>query len=136
MRTADLVLLLALTCILAGCDGATPPVIPGAKNNGQIVPLPDTQGYVEVRVDTAGGRGKNIPRTIVAYFYGSDGATPLSPAPTDVTLKIGDATSVPLTPHPTDGSFSTKPGDFPDGFRATIAAKVGGRTIEAVIPVR
>jgi hypothetical protein len=43
---------------------------------------------------------------------------------------------VPLSPLAADGSFVSKPGDFPAGFRGALAAKLGGEAIEATVLVR
>jgi hypothetical protein len=140
MRIAvSMILAVVLACPLGGCGGASPAAVPGAKNGGAMVPLPEKRGFVEIRVDGGGGRGgrgKAEARTIVVYFYGPDGSTELSPAPTGVRLKIGNDPAVPLAPGASDGGFASKPGDFPDGFRGTLAAQVGGQAIETPVAIR
>jgi hypothetical protein len=141
MRIAVSILAVVLACSLHGC-GVSPITVPGAKNDGAMVPLPDKRGFVEVRVDggggrgTRGGRGKAELKTIVVYFYGPDGSTEMSPAPTGVTLKIDKDPAVPLTPQATGGAFASKPGDFPNGFRGTLAAEIGGQSIETPVAIR
>jgi hypothetical protein len=129
---------LLVACSVAGCGSPAPQVIPGAKHDGYMTALADKKGYIEVLFDggKGGQRGKPELRAIVAYFYGPDGATTMSPPPTDVTIKIGQAEPLPLAPREGDASFATKPGDFPQGFRGTLAAKLGGDPIETPVAVR
>ena len=138
MRPTLPIACLLLASGLAGCEKA-PTVIPGAKHDGYMSALLDEKGYIEVRFEGAskgGGRGKPEPRVLVAYFYGPDGATPMSPPPTEVTIKVGKAEPMPLAPRESDGSFVSKAEDFPQGFRGILAAKLGGEPVETPVAVR
>jgi hypothetical protein len=74
----------------------------------------------------------------VVHFYGPDGTTEMSPAPTDVTIRVGAGDSglvVPLSPQ-AQGGFASAPGKFPTAFRGQLDAKIGGEPIEANFMIR
>jgi hypothetical protein len=132
----------AIACSLTGCGGAPAPV-PENSHNGAMFPLPGKAGYFEIRTDTpgsgrsGGGRTKGGASSIIVYFYQPDGKTELSPAPTDVTVRLGSgeqSSLVALAPHPFSGrnaaSFSSSPGNYPRGLRGQLSAKVNGQTVE------
>ncbi len=77
---------------------------------------------------------------ISAFFFQPDGATEMSPAPTDVTVKVGTAASSPtftLTPQSNDkGKFASEPADLPEGFRGQLDAKIGGEPVQVSFVIR
>ena len=60
---------------------------------GNIVQVPDTNIVVELtaeRIAASGGSRKEAAKSrIVAYFYESSSASPLSPAPSEVKVSLG-----------------------------------------------
>jgi hypothetical protein len=128
----------------AGCGGGSGRAMPVAGHKGQMTELPGNRGYFEIRAKSAAapaGRGgaslKAAAVPIVVHFYGPDGSTELSPAPTDVSVRIGGATGqvVPLSAQ-TGGGFASAPGRYPSGFRGTLSAKIDGEPIEVNFVIR
>jgi hypothetical protein len=144
MRSMNRVVVLLMGTAFAGCGGRSEQV-PLASHKGVMTELPGKKGYFEIRArgDDAGGRTKSrtkkvVENTIVVYFYGPDGSTEMSPAPTDVTIKVGAGESakvVPLSPQP-QGGFASAPGPFPSAFRGTLTATIGGEPIETYFMIR
>lgn len=142
-----LILMSSLAGTIAGCGGGQGRTIPTAGHKGQMTELPSGQGYFEIRAknDTApagrGGAGraskKAVEVPIVVHFYGPDGSTELSPAPTDVSVRIGGESGqvVPLSAQ-TGGGFASAPGRYPSAFRGTLSAKIDGQPIEAGFVIR
>lgn len=141
------ILSLGLAGSLAGCGGESKPV-PVAPHSGALFPLPDNKGYFEIRTESGGrgGRGarsKAAKTPFLVFFYQPDGATEMTPPPTDVTVKIGSAeknTAVSLTPQ-TKGSeggvpFAAPPGNYPEAFRGELSAKINGETVETQFSFR
>jgi hypothetical protein len=104
-----------------------------------MFPLPDERGFVEIKTDRApASRGSRKAATtnarIMAYFYQSDGTTQMSPAPSEVKVKIGTddkGPGVALAPRPEEaGLFASEPGPYPEGFRGRIEAKVNGDSVQ------
>ena len=134
---------------LAG--GCSPPVLnmntKPAPGGGAMFPLPGNAGFVAVSTESAppsrGAKAKRHAATIVARFYQPDGTTPITPAPTDVSVKIGvadDSPSVALAGSPGEermsSRFASPLGDYPDGIQGSISAKIDGRTVEVPFSAR
>jgi hypothetical protein len=145
MRPSHWLVVLIAGPTLAGCGGKGDSV-PQASHNGVITELPGKKGYFEIRArgnsDSAGGRTsrtrKPAENTIVVYFYGPDGTTEMSPAPSDVKIKVGAGDSskvIPLSDRP-QGGFASAPGPFPSAFRGTLTATIDGQPIEANFMIR
>jgi len=105
---------------LAGCGDARPvsPIPAGvtAEHGGNIIPLPDGSGFVEVSVASDGkGKGANARGRVVASFRNKDGSGPPETAPTAVSFAQGGKT-YPLASKPdstTKGArFETEIGPF------------------------
>lgn len=113
---------------------------PNVPAGGSLVRLPRDRGFVALKTESPASskisRGKNRPLSVVAYFYQTDGTTPMSPAPTDVVFKVGngaDAKPVTLTPDASDPNrFVSTPGIYPRGLQGTIQAKVNGESVEEI----
>jgi hypothetical protein len=82
------------------------------------------------------------PDTTFFIFYQPDGTSAMSPAPTDLRVKLGtgsDSPVVPLEPQAKtgDGSgFASPPGFYPSGFRGQLEAKINGEPVEVTFVVR
>jgi hypothetical protein len=131
--------------ILSGCGaGIQSQSAPEPAHGGNMIALPSGRGFVELLTaseSTAAVRkGAPVKSRIVAYFYNSDGTTELSPAPTDVKVKIGTAekgTLVSLAPEAkAGGKYASEPGDFPDGFQGRLEANVNGEAVQAAFKLR
>src|SRR5262245_14662357 len=133
MRWASLILVPFLFGFTSGC-GKTPTHLTTqmAPTGGSLVRLPRDRGFVALKTESPASskisRGKNRPLNVVAYFYQTDGTTPMSPAPTDVVFKTGEgekAKSVTLAPDAADPNrFVSTPGPYPNGLQGTIQAKI------------
>ncbi|MHB1562284.1 MAG: hypothetical protein ACYC61_32995, partial [Isosphaeraceae bacterium] len=115
-------------------------------HKGQMTELPGGKGYFENRAknDAApagrgGGRAskKAADVPIVVHFHGPDGSTELSPAPTDVSVRIGGESGqvIPLAAQ-AGGGFASAPGRYPSAFRGTLNAKIDGQPVEAGFVIR
>jgi hypothetical protein len=108
-----------------------------------MFPLPDKKGYFEIRTEGGepigrGSQAKASANSLVVYFYLPDGTTALSPAPTDVTVKIGTGSGSPvvaLAPQ-AKGGFASAPGHYPSSFRGQLTAKINGEAVETMFVVR
>ena len=145
MRLTRWPTLLILGAALTGCGGGGGErTMPAPSHQGLMNELPGNKGYFEIGAEDAPGGGRSsaakkpAENRIVVHFYGTDGTTEMSPAPTDVTVKIGggDAGSiVPLSPQ-TQGGFASAPGPFPSAFRGQLNAKLGGEAVNANFMIR
>lgn len=142
-RVWILPILLGIGLTSTGCGGAQA-TKPTSQHTGLVTELPDKKGFFEIDTRTAGapaGRRsrskKGTPHPIVVHFYGPDGTTELTPAPSDVSIRVGGEGSadVPLKPQ-SGGGFATEPGDFPTAFRGQLKATIGGQTVEAPFMIR
>jgi hypothetical protein len=105
--------------------------------------LPDHKGFFEISTQGGatkgrGARAKEEASSLVVHFYQPDGTTEISPAPTDVSVKVGIGAGSPvvaLAPQ-TKGGFASQPGHFPTSFRGQLTAKINGETVESVFVVR
>ena len=89
-----------LVGLIPGCGGGAisePSKFTSAPHGGNIVELPDSLGFVELKteIDPAakGARTKGTKSRIVAYFLQPDTTTAMSPPPTDVKVTLGAAGS-------------------------------------------
>ncbi len=138
-------LLVALSCGLNGCGGS-PKELPIAKlpHGGTLVTLPDQKGFAEILLESSApakkGSRAGTKSRLVAYFYGPDGTSEITPAPTDVKVKLGQADSSQIADLVPDakqaGKFSSAPGDYPDGFLGRLDANVNGQTLGVDVRIR
>jgi hypothetical protein len=146
MRSAVIGLLLIFPIsMLSGCGGSVPESkFTAPPHAGNIVELPDSQGFVELKTDRGappkkGSKEKSKAR-IIAYFYQPDGSTVLSPAPTDVKITLGAAgsgTMINLSARSNEsGEFASEPGDYPDELRGQIDLQLGGKPVQATFSFR
>ncbi len=134
-------LLLVPALIICGCNGAATTGMspPAAQHGGNILTLPGGKGFAEILAERSPvGKAVAKPaakRRLLAYFYQPDGSTALTPAPSDVKVRLGSAETgqdVKLTPQPTPaGLFASEPGVYPDDLRGQIALTLGGESIQA-----
>ena len=138
----DPLVLIAIVVGLGGCGGpASDPTLAASAtkpppHNGMTLVLPNGKGFAElVNEDVAKMRGSRPNAALVVYFLGPDKSTPLSPPPSDVTIKLGDgAESIPLPAAPSkkkDASgaarFATKVGPYNLAEQqGTLAGTIGG----------
>jgi len=128
--------------LVIGCDSKAP--LPEKQHLGALFPLPDGKGYFEIKTQAgAAGRGGRAPRTkttgkpFLVYFYQADGITAMSPAPSDVVIKLGSSeknTTITLTPEPGESAgtvFSAPPGQYPEAFRGELSATINGQAVTA-----
>lgn len=135
-----------------GCGTSTTPSPPAPKDAPTVGPhqgtafaLPNGSGLVEiVNEPEPSDRGKAASTAIVAYFLQPDGRTALSPAPTNVKVRLDvgkdSAANLDLKPEPKSGDpasaarFTTKTGPYalPD-IRGELSATVGGSDFKAVL---
>ncbi len=78
---------LSALLVAAGCSGEAPK-LPRTSHGGVIVPLPDHRGYAEILNEKRVKSGTATMTNIVAYFVQPDESTPLSPAPSEVAVKL------------------------------------------------
>jgi hypothetical protein len=109
-----------------------------------MISLPGSRGFVEVitenNADPSRRKGQVGESRIAAFFYQPDGTTEMSPAPTDVKVKVGTGEKSPvlnLTPQTKEtGKFASEPALLPDGFQGKIEARVQGEPLEATFRIR
>ena len=140
MRRSAIKLLAAVlsACLLIGCGGESSPSQSAVSppHGGHMFAFPENRGFVEIKTDRAtssrGGRAPPQARILV-YFYQPDGTTVMTPAPSDVKVRVGidDKDSVvALAPQPSDaGSFASEPGAYTKGFRGQIETRVNGEPV-------
>jgi hypothetical protein len=131
--------------LLCGCGGHAPEfAVSSAPHAGKIVTLPNSLGFVELKVDrpapSKGSRAAVVKSRIIAYFFQPDGSTAMTPAPTDAKVMLGVAgsgTAVNLTPQSAEpGQFASEPGDYPDELRGQIEFQVDGKPVQATFAFR
>jgi hypothetical protein len=102
-------LLLLVGCfaggVFSGCGPATAVAPPSAGDlhGGVLVPLTDSQGYVELLNDKREVKAKQLQMDLVAYVLESDRKTAMAEAPTSVEVKIQTSKgekAVKLQPSP------------------------------------
>jgi len=107
--------------------------------------MPGGKGYAELMVGQATGsgaakKGQPVKSQIAAYFYQTDGTTEMSPAPTDVKVKVGTGANSPtfaLTPLTDEkGKFASEGVDLPEGFQGQLDAKVNGEPVQVTFSIR
>jgi hypothetical protein len=136
-------LLIVPAGLLVGCgDNTATGGAPSPPHGGIMAAVPGGKGYAELIVGPAAGakKGQQVKSQITAYFYQSDGATEMSPAPTDVKIKVGTAAGSPtfaLTPQPKEqGKFASEPADIPEGFRGQLEATINGAPVQLPYAIR
>jgi hypothetical protein len=110
-----------------------------------MVALPGGTGFCEIKTEgelpSRGARKAEHKTQVVAYFYQPDGTTAMSPAPTDVKVRLGKAENSPvvdLMPESkgADGRFACKPGPYPEGFQGQLDLKLQGAPLQATFMFR
>jgi hypothetical protein len=121
-------------------------------HHGTALQLPENKGYVElVNEPEVRDRRGNEPTSIVAYYLQTDGKSPLSSLPSEVSFEIetssgrngkrGEpaAQSLPMTAEPKAedpagaGRFASKPGPYLlSTLRGTLKAKIDGQQVSTV----
>jgi hypothetical protein len=114
-----------------------------------MIALPGNRGYFEIRMQEGrkGARsalGKGANNSLVVYFYQPDGRTEMTPAPTEVSVKLGTGSNsqvIPLATQSGSGgaggnSFASLPGHFPSGFRGELSAKINGEDVATTFSIR
>jgi hypothetical protein len=127
--------ILGLVFLCGGCGSgslSTGPTMPAAPHGGNFIALPSDKGFAELMTERSATRTKGAkPTRILAYFYQPDGKTALSPAPTDVKVRLGDS-DVKLTPQPEPaGLYASEAGQFPDELRGDLELSCGGAPLQA-----
>jgi len=142
MRRAIVQLLLSLACAACGCGlggGSQTATLPSPQHGGNIVPLPGGKGFAELLIDhgTALPQRKaklGSPARLFAYFYQPDGSATLSPAPSDVKVRLGGVDhgkDVKLTPQTTPaGLFASEPAQFPVELRGQLELTLGAESLQ------
>jgi hypothetical protein len=146
MRRIFLGLLIMPAGLLAGCgDNMSSGGAPVAPHGGIMTAVPGGKGFAEVLVAQATGskgarKGQPVKSEIAACFYQTDGTTEMSPAPTDVKVRVGTASGGPtyaLAPQPKDkGRFASEPADLPEGFRGQLEATINGEPVQVAFEIR
>ena len=128
-------LLAALAC---GCgDSPSNLNLKPSPVGGAMTRLPGDRGLVAIKAELPpagrGSKAKSRTATIVVSFFQVDGATPMTPAPTEVVLLLGaadKAKSVSLSPDPKEPHrFASAPGPYANGLQGTIHAKIDGEDV-------
>jgi hypothetical protein len=141
IRRIPFLLVPMVLCSTFGCgEPASNLNLKPSPSGGAMTRLPGNRGLVAIKTEgpasARGGKTKTKARTttIVASFYQSDGTTPMTPAPTDVVLKLGvsdDPKAVTLSPDSREPHrFASSPGPYPNGLQGTIHAKINGEDIQ------
>jgi hypothetical protein len=137
MRRVFEVVVLCWALVLGGCGGpgvTSATVLPAAPHGGNIVALSGGKGFAELMIDK-GSHVKGASKTrLLAYFYAPDGTSALTPAPSDVKVRLGSADrgmDVKLTSQGSPaGLFVSEPGQFPDELRGQIELTFGGEPLQ------
>jgi len=111
--------------------------MPAAPHGGNLIALPSDKGFAELMTERNAARGKGAKTTrILAYFYQPDGKTALSPAPTDVKVRLGgsDVKLAPKSDSP--GLYASEPDQFPDELRGDLELTCGGAPLQAPFSFR
>lgn len=152
-RPTPLGLTFSLLLIGSGCGGggASALVVPQGTTNGPhggiALPIPGEKGYAEILVerDSRVSKGKQskasaLSPKIAIYFLGTDLKAPLSPLPTDVSVKTvaptGDSSTATLSLDPiaddatSAGRYISPSGDYGyDELSGEITANVEGQAV-------
>ncbi len=127
--------ILGLIFVCGGCSSGsmpTGPTMPAAPHGGHFIVLPNDKGFAELMTERSAERTKGAkPGRILAYFYQPDGKTALSPAPTDVKVRLaGSDVKLASQPEPA-GLYASEPGQYPDELRGEIEMTCGGAPLQA-----
>ena len=145
MRRAVTCNLILSVGFLWGCSGpARPKTLPSPHHGGNLIELSDSRGFVELKTErglpSKTARKSANQSRIVAYFYGSDATTVMSPVPTGVKVTIGPVgtgTVVDLAIQPKEpDEFTSEPGIYPDELRGQIEFQLDGKPIQAAFSFR
>jgi hypothetical protein len=102
LRTRTLALTLVSVFHLAGCGEPPPnPSLPvsGPLHGGVLVPLTNDEAVVEVLNGERRRSGSGVTQTVIAYVLQPDRKTPVSAAPSQVTVSL-DGKAIPLSLEP------------------------------------
>jgi hypothetical protein len=148
MRMTWIAAVLVGACCVPGCGGSDSRALPHAGHGGRVFELPDQKGFFEILVEGGepGSRGARRKAaagqktSLAVWFYKPDGTTPMDPAPSEVSLKIGGSDSSPtlaLKPAPKDaGKLTSDPGPYPDNFAGELNATIDGQPVKAPFLLR
>ncbi len=148
MRPLACLVFAALLGSTIACDNPAANMTTRPSPTGDAMfPIPGNVGYVSVTAEATqavrGAKGKKHSATIVACFYQPDGSTPMEPAPTDVSVKLGvddGAQPIALSPSPGESKipsrFASPQGEYPEGPQGKISAKIKGQTAELTFSSR
>ena len=134
MRRAVIGLYVFALGALCGCAGSlTESKFTKPPHAGNILELPDAQGFVELKTDLGaspkkGSREKRKSQ-IFAYFYQPDGSTAMSPAPTDVKVTFGAAGSGTVVNL---AAQATEPSEFASALATTPMSSEARSTCNSV----
>jgi hypothetical protein len=113
--------------------------MPAPQHGGSMLQLPDGRGFAELFVDRKAavkGPEAGVSR-LVAYFYQPDGASAMSPPPSDVTIHLGaeggpDVKNVKLSAQTNAaGQFASEPDKYKDELRGRLEAVISGESVTA-----
>jgi hypothetical protein len=139
MRPISLMLVLFASGMIVGCaESPSSVMVKPPAGGGVMIRLPGNRGFVTIKTEspaaTQASKKKITTRIVVASFFQADGSTPMSPAPTDVVLKLGtaeNATTVALAADSQEPNrFASSPGQYPQGFQGSVHLKIGGEDVE------
>jgi hypothetical protein len=146
MPTIRIVVVALLLSGLSGGCGGTPAVttVAGSSHNGTVFVIPGGKGRVELVVERAANSSRTPKKStgdrIAAYFLQGDGVSPMSPPPSEVTLKLGgNDASKPIVLSPASGEagkFVSEPGSFGDDLRGELSANIAGSAVTIPISSR
>jgi hypothetical protein len=137
MRMAGQAFLVVMTASLLGCESTPapqPPAVIGGPHSGTSIRLEGDKGFVELLNEPKVDARDSTPTALVVYYLQTDGKSPMSPAPTDVSLALIEGRSasktVLLTPG-SEGRFSSPPGPFNlEQLHGTLSATIGGQAVK------
>jgi hypothetical protein len=154
MRSGIRFSMLAVTALIAGCNGGALPVdqqtVLNGPHHGTTLQLSDQKGFIElVNEPQPRDRRSSEPTALVAYFLKMDAQSPLEPAPTDVSFAVdsgggrggrgrqggaGQAIALAAEPKSDDPAgacrFASKPGPYQlANLRGTLNARIDGQAV-------
>ena len=144
MRRVFEAFVLCSSLVLGGCGGSgnsSTATVPAPQHGGNVVTLPGGKGFAELTIDKSSTPAKVASQTrLLAYFYQPDGTGALTPAPSDVKVRLGSAETgkdVKLTAQSAPaGLFASEPGQFPEGLRGQLELTLGGEPLQAAFTFR
>jgi hypothetical protein len=143
MRRVFEAFVLCSSLVLGGCGGSgssSTATAPAAQHGGNVVTLPGGKGFAELLIDKSNPVKVASKTRLLAYFYQPDGTSALTPAPSDVKVRLGSAESgkdVKLTAQSAPaGLFASEPGQFRDELRGELELTLGGEPLQTAFMFR